>query len=133
MQTDTQDGSSFIFFLDKLEKIVKIISYLAVPIFVAIGGWYIQHAVSKQSINKDYVQLALSILTNKDEKGDESIRQWAVKLLNETSPVRLDVKTAEDLSSGRINLPSKIYSNRGKAIDTDFITELFHNGMKKPL
>lgn len=118
----TKDVSSF---LDKVEKVAKISSYIAVPIFIGIGSWFIQHAVSKQSVNKDYVQLALSILTNQDEKMNESIRPWAVKLLNETSPVTLDVQTAKDLSTGRISLPSKIFSHRGEVIDSSFITEVF--------
>ena len=90
---------------DRFEQLAKIGSLVAIPVLLAVGGWYIQDALSRRSVNKDYVQLAVSILTESDEKVDPGLREWAVELLNENSPTKFEPTVAKRLSQGQLSLP----------------------------
>lgn len=86
------------------ESISKILATIAIPVVLAVGGWYIQDSVSRQSVNKDYVALAVSILQKHD--ADPNLRSWAVRLLNDNSPTKFSDQTFQDLLSGAINFAS---------------------------
>jgi hypothetical protein len=67
----------------------------------------IQRQLQDQSIRRDYVQLALTILQNPDtSKVPPEIREWAVDLLNENSPTKLNPQAIKNLKSGSVTLPS---------------------------
>lgn len=65
-----------------------------------------QRSISEQSLQKEYVSIAISILTKPDGEIDARLRTWAVDLLNAKSPVKLDAATAEILKSGEVILPT---------------------------
>jgi hypothetical protein len=91
--------------LDNTEKISRIFSIAAIPVVIAVGGWLIQRQLQDQTIRRDYVQLALSILQNPDpSKVPPEIQEWAVDLLNQNSPTRLNAQAIEHLKSGAITL-----------------------------
>jgi hypothetical protein len=99
-----------------LESASKIIAALGIPVVLGVGGWYIQKSVSNQTVSKDYVTLATSILQAKQEAGNDSakgLRKWAVDLLNQTSPVPLDEITAKQLINGTITIPSATLATIG--------------------
>jgi len=89
---------------DKLESSSKIISAIAIPIVIAIGGWWIQNSITRQSISKDYVALAISVLEKPKAEIDQSLRDWAVDLLNEYAPSKFPADTISRLKSGSISL-----------------------------
>lgn len=92
--------------LDSAEKISRMLSIAAIPVVIAIGGWLIQRQLQDQSIRRDYVQLAVSILQNPDpSKVPPEIRDWAVELLNENSPTKLNAQAVANLKSGTVTLP----------------------------
>lgn len=67
--------------LDTVEKISRILSIAAIPVVIAIGGWLIQRQLQNQSIRRDYVQLAVSILQDPDPSSvPPEIRERAVEL-----------------------------------------------------
>jgi len=91
--------------LDTAEKLSRMLSIAAIPVVIAIGGWLIQRQLQDQTIRRDYVQLALSILQNPDpSKVPPEIREWAVDLLNENSPTKLNAQAIQSLKSGAITL-----------------------------
>ena len=100
---------------------------------LAIGGWNIQKTITQQSVSKDYVQIAVSILTQpkSNNPDQELIRYWAVDLLNENSPVNNDVaiaklKTGEVTLLGSCNQPPP--SNpKGAVTQIRFVNELAGN------
>lgn len=94
--------------LDKVESVSRVIAAIAIPTVIAIGGWAIQNSVSHQSISKDYVTLAISILEKSDVERDAGLREWAVDLLNDNSPTRFSPAIAADLKSGVLNLQQAI-------------------------
>jgi hypothetical protein len=91
--------------LDTAEKLSRILSIVAIPVVIAVGGWLIQRQLQDQTIRRDYVQLALSILQNPEpSKVPPEIREWAVDLLDENSPTKLNAQAIQKLKSGAITL-----------------------------
>jgi hypothetical protein len=90
----------------RLETISRILSIAAIPIVVALGGWLVQRQLQKQSVSKDYVQLAVSILREPDSsKVSGELRGWAVDLLNAYSAVKLSGAVSKVLKAGEAVLP----------------------------
>ena len=88
------------------ERISKALSMIAIPVVLAIGGWFIQQRLQDQTLNRDYVQLAVSILKEpQDSKMDGEMRTWAVQLLNDNSPTKFNPHVADQLKAGTIQLP----------------------------
>jgi hypothetical protein len=93
---------------DIIERISKILSIAAIPIVIAVGGWYIQKQLQNQTVSRDYVQLAVSILKEPDQsKIKPELRSWAVDLLSDNSPTKLKPDVIAKLKSGEILLPSE--------------------------
>jgi hypothetical protein len=110
---------------DRTEQIAKILALIAIPALIAIGGWIIQHSISLQSVNKDYVQLAVSILTKSDEEVAPSLRNWAVELLNDKSTVKFSPEVATELATGQLKLPTTVFARGGVPFKPKFIKDLF--------
>jgi hypothetical protein len=90
--------------LEVLESVSKILAAVAIPFAIAIGGWWIQSFQNTQSVSKDYVNMALSLLQKKPENDQErELRDWAVDLLDNNAPTKLPPKTKRDLKSGELN------------------------------
>jgi hypothetical protein len=79
---------------------------LAIPVVLAFGGWVIQQRLQNQTVSRDYVQLAVSILKEPQTSNvDPQMRTWAVQLLNDNSPTRFNSQVFEQLKSGAAQLP----------------------------
>jgi hypothetical protein len=93
--------------LDNVEQLSRIISIVAIPIVLGIIGWIVQRRLQGQTIKRDYVQLAVSILRETDQaKSVPELRSWSVDLLNESSPVKFDAIVSQKLKDGQVFLPS---------------------------
>ena len=91
--------------LENAERLSKTLSIAAIPVVLAVGGWLIQRQLQDQTVRRDYVQLAVSILQNPDSsKISPEIREWAVDLLNENSPTPLNQEAVQRLKSGAVTL-----------------------------
>jgi hypothetical protein len=86
--------------LSRTAALVSIVSYIAVPLLVAAFGWIVQDRVSRQVVGKDYVQMAVTILSDQDTKGDRELRAWAVAVIDETAPLKLSDGLKSSLTSG---------------------------------
>lgn len=77
--------------LEKGALIAQIFSLVAIPIVLAAVGYLVQRTLQNQQIERDYVNLAVSMLKSnvKDDTPPE-LKAWAVRLLNKNSPVPLD-------------------------------------------
>jgi hypothetical protein len=99
-QSDAQHKS----FWETAEKISKTFSIAAIPVVLAIGGWIIQRRLQDQTLQRDYVQLAVTVL--KEPASSQDMKDWAVSLLAKNSPVPFAQKIQVDLSNGKIQLPA---------------------------
>jgi WD40 repeat protein len=94
---------------DTLERVAKVTSIVAIPIVLAAIGWVIQNQLAERSLNRDYVQLAVSILKEPDtSKINPALRDWAVDLLNDNSPTKFSADVVKQLKSGEVTLPANI-------------------------
>jgi WD40 repeat protein len=96
--------------LDITERIGKLASIIAIPIVIPLAlAFYsakVQQNSQKETINRDYVQLAVSILNQKKDNANEPLRNWAVDLLAEHSPTKFEPEVIAALKSGSISLPN---------------------------
>jgi hypothetical protein len=95
--------------LDIVERIGKLASIIAIPIVIPLAlasySAKVQQTSQKETINRDYVQLAVSILTQKKDDAAAPLRDWAVDLLAEHSPTKFKPEVVAALKSGTISLP----------------------------
>ncbi|NHN69933.1 MULTISPECIES: NlpC/P60 family protein [Pseudomonas] len=70
----------------------QIFSMIAIPVVLALIGYWVQRSVQDQQIKRDYVNLAISLLIPKKEGEAQTtpeLTNWAIKLLNDSAPVKL--------------------------------------------
>ena len=104
---------------DALERASKTLSIAAIPIVLAVVGVITQHQLQNQTVGRDYVQLAVSILQEPDRKKfTPTLRAWAVDLLNDNSPTKLSQDVIKELKSGQSILPTgEVISKGARPLD----------------
>lgn len=80
--------------------ILKILSLILLPASIAFGGWLIQSAIAEKNLEKDYVNISVSILLKPTKDVDDTLRGWAVDILNMHAPIPLPEKSVRSLKSG---------------------------------
>ena len=111
--------------LESFERISRTVSIAAIPIVVAFGGWIIQRQLQNQTVGAAYVNLAVTILENPDKaKVPNELREWAVDLLNNNSPTKLNAQAVASLKSGTVTLPSSFHFVPGPALTPDLQEQL---------
>ena len=87
--------------LHRIETITKIVSLVAIPVLLAMFGWLIQSELSEKSLRKEYVQLAVNILSNQSKLPEqEPLREWAIELLAKNAPLPLSPSALKELRTG---------------------------------
>jgi hypothetical protein len=81
-------------------SIATIVGMVGTPVVLAILGNNWQQQSAAQQIRKDYVQLAVGILSTRPISKDDPLRPWAVELINENSPVKLSLTQRKALQIG---------------------------------
>ncbi len=89
--------------MTKFVELAKAISLLLIPLVIAAGGWMIQKSIQNSNLDRDYVQIAISIL--QDKESSEGLRTWATEILNKKSPVPLQNSLANEFIKGSSFLP----------------------------
>lgn len=84
--------------LDKAKDIAQIVSLIAIPLVVAVLGMSIQSTLKNNEIRRDYVQIAVGILSAPDV--DSEIREWATQVLQENSPTPFGNSVSKGFSRG---------------------------------
>jgi hypothetical protein len=109
-------GSKSQTWLDITERIAKVTGIVAIPVVIpialAIYSARVQDTAQKETLNRDYVQLAVSLLREKKDAVDTDIRDWAVDVLNEHSPTKMRPEVVTKLKSGTHPLPAAVSSLR---------------------
>jgi|HubBroStandDraft_6_1064221.scaffolds.fasta_scaffold00472_4 hypothetical protein len=90
--------------LDIFERLAKVFAIVAIPVVIpislAIYSAKVQGAAQTETINRDYVQLAVSIV--KEGLVDPEIRNWAVDLLAQHSPTKFEPEVLRKLKVGEL-------------------------------
>ena len=91
-------------FWGSVERLAKTLSIAAIPVVLAAGSWIIQKRLQDQTVSRDYVQLAVTIL--KEPGSSNEMKVWAVQLLNDNSPTKFNAEISRQLSTGQVQLPA---------------------------
>ena len=78
--------------LEKCQIIANIFAVVAIPVLVGIFGWVIQNQMKEKEMRRDFVQIAISVLSEKSssENGGVHLKKWAARLLAQSSPVEFE-------------------------------------------
>jgi len=90
--------------LERWKSIATIASAVAIPVVLALVGYALQSRVADEGIKKDYVQIAINILKEDPSRQDQSLREWAIEVVDRNSPVPLSAKV-------KLNLLNKEWGN----------------------
>jgi hypothetical protein len=113
---------------DRAVSVATIASLLAVPLVVAFGSWKLQKQLAEQTnviqegiarqtslterdiaalnVQVDYVNLAINILRDQPTKTPRPLREWAVAILAQNSPVKLSDEMQKALLSEPLRVPA---------------------------
>ena len=89
--------------LDRLEKIAKIVSLVAIPAALWWLGTQYQSADTKAKTAVEYVKLSIAIIGNQNDV-DPALLVWASETLNHYSEVKFSKPLAEAIASGEANV-----------------------------
>jgi hypothetical protein len=73
--------------LKKWQSLSTIFAAIAIPLLIALLSWTTQLSTTSQTVQKDYVELAGTILKESDTDKNQVLREWAVQVMNKYSPV----------------------------------------------
>ncbi len=85
--------------LESWKQYSQIVGALAIPLVLAGIGYFVQRSIAETGLKKDYVQMALAVLKDEPTKGNEQLRQWAIAVLDQNSPVPLPISLKQELVS----------------------------------
>jgi len=101
MSDNNQNKSNW----DTIDKMVRVISLVAIPVVLAIFGYIVQSNIKNQEVSQNYVQLSISLLTRDDQANvHPEIRGWAVELLDDHSPIKFNPDVKAAIKKGDISL-----------------------------
>ncbi len=86
-----------------IREAITIFALIAVPILVARIGADTDDDLSQRSIRAEYVALAIDVINN--EASDPYIRDWAVDLFDQNSPIKIPPNIVQSLKDGNTLLP----------------------------
>ncbi|WP_340672254.1 hypothetical protein [Bradyrhizobium ottawaense] len=93
---------------EQTEAIAKVLSLIAIPIVLAVVGWFVQSSLSAQTASQEYVKLSVSILKEPKGSVELSLRSWAAELLNAHAPTKLSPQALQALKEGTATLPTQL-------------------------
>lgn len=99
--------------LERAQQVAQIFSLLAVPILVAFFGYMFQSEAKDKEINRDFIQMAVSILTAPAATGspDTPLRHWATRMLAHASPVPFEEDEFNALKSAKLALAARAFDS----------------------
>lgn len=86
--------------LERIQSIASIISSIAIPLVLAVTGYFVQRQFADEGLKKDYVSIAAGILKDDPTKQEPDLRKWAVNVLDSNSPIPFSNKAKDGLLQG---------------------------------
>lgn len=86
--------------LERWKSISSIASSIAIPIVLAIVGYFIQKQLADEGLKKDYVSIAAGILKENPATQEPDLRKWAVTVLDSNSPIPFSGRAKNGLEKG---------------------------------
>lgn len=78
--------------LEKCQIVANIFAVVAIPVLVGVFGWVIQNQMKEKEMRRDFVQIAISVLSEKSSGDNRNVhlKKWAARLLAQSSPVEFE-------------------------------------------
>lgn len=86
--------------LERWKSVSSIASSIAIPIVLAIVGYFIQKQLADEGLKKDYVSIAADILKENPANQEPELRKWAVTMLDSNSPIPFSGRAKAGLEKG---------------------------------
>ncbi|MBI4998047.1 MAG: hypothetical protein HZC22_14370 [Rhodocyclales bacterium] len=86
--------------MERWKSIASIASSIAIPIVLAIVGYFIQKQLADEGLKKDYVSIAAGILKENPVNQEPELRKWAVTMLDSNSPIPFSGRAKAGLEKG---------------------------------
>jgi hypothetical protein len=80
--------------LSTTKELSQIFAMVALPILLAMYGYWTHDLLQDKQINQKYVEMAIAVLSN--EGADVPMRNWARQVLDAKSPVPMPNISADD-------------------------------------
>ena len=89
------------------ESLAKVFSLIALPVLLAIGGWFVQSSISESAAKTEYIKIAVGILQEKPANSDnnKNLRRWATQTLDHYSEIPFTSEESKGLQEGDLTLP----------------------------
>jgi len=106
--------------LKKAESLAKIFSLIALPLLVAVGGWYMQSSQNENMVKSQYVSMAISILAKDPEGSNFALREWAVRTIANHSSEKFNDSQIQALMTGKVEaLPGEYGKDHYDALPSE--------------
>lgn len=93
-----------------LDTVLKIFSALALPIVLAVLGYWFNDSLKSRELNVKYVEIAVNVLSQPPSEETKSLRQWAITLINQHAAVKIDDNLRDILVNDEA-LPANVLSS----------------------
>lgn len=95
-------------FFSSENRVFNFLSGIGIPVAIIFSSWIVSSSLAKAKIDAEYVQIAVNILQQppndgfQDSRFDDTkeklaLRQWAIQLLSDKSPVPMTNETKSSL------------------------------------
>lgn len=88
--------------LERIQSIASICSSIAIPLVLAVMGYFVQKQFAEEGLKKDYVSIAAGILKDDPSKQEPDLRKWAVNVLDSNSPIPFSKQAKDGLLKGMV-------------------------------
>jgi hypothetical protein len=86
-------------------SIIDILGKIILPVVLLIIANNFSRVIKEKEIKYQYIEIATGILSQPSSVNDESLRRWAVDIINRYSEIKLNDSLKIKLVDGNINLP----------------------------
>lgn len=93
-----------------LESLSKILGAVALPVVLAVLGFWFNDSLKSRELNVKYVEIAVNVLSQPPSDETKSLRLWAINLINEHASVKIDDKLRDILINDEA-LPANVLTN----------------------
>lgn len=92
--------------LERLLPVVQLVSTIAVPLIIAVGGWWVQATLAHNANAEQELQIALAVQSSPRHTGDERLRQWAARTISARFQKNAGIGVSpSDLTASAIAVP----------------------------
>lgn len=92
--------------LRRSQSIVSIFSAIAIPLVLAVAGYLVQKQIATEGVRKDYVGIATGVLSGEANDKNPELKEWAVKVITQYSPVEFSSEAIAGLGEGIYLMPT---------------------------